>query len=505
MCKRAADRSILGMNRTLTTALITTAAALAAVPATANAADVFMGGPTLNYDAKPGERNAPRLTAVDKGHVVISDTAPLRAANRDCTQITPNQVACFRSDQFGIANASIKLGDGNDVFFIQAGQFGDVFLEGGAGDDVYSATVADEPHSVRFAGGPGNDTATYTSSPAGVRVFKDGQRNDGRINVDSDSIEADVERLDGTFFNDTLVGVDDPTLSMGLEVFDGKFGNDVMNGQRGFAEYEQGITPDGADVIVDGGFAGKVDYSGRRNAVTITVSSPGARDDGEAGEQDQIVGPRVLVGGAGNDRIQGGTASIEQHAVIEGNAGNDVIGGTSGQDTITGGPGADIIAAGAGTDSVNANDGTADNVDCGSGGDGATTDRIDSTVNCESNRNVGKLALAADGNALELAWTHPRDWKRLESVTLQVRNAERLALGTVTVNPRTGKVTADGRGLGLDAKRVKVTTNGKRVSARIVLKPTAALVGQRLTADVVAVDTRGARQTEQRAAVIRVR
>lgn len=53
-------------------------------------------------------------------------------------------------------------------------------------------------------------------------------------------------------------------------------------------------------------------------------------------------------------------------------------------------------------------------------------------------------------------------------------------------------------------QRTRLSHRGKTVSARIALRFDEALAGAKLTADVIAVDARGARQVERGAGTIRV-
>jgi hypothetical protein len=62
----------------------------------------------------------------------------------------------------------------------------------------------------------------------------------------------------------------------------------------------------------------------------------------------------------------------------------DAIFGRGNRDRITPGNGRDTVDAGSGNDTVLARDhGTPDMIDCGSGRDSATVDRVDTVRNCE--------------------------------------------------------------------------------------------------------------------------
>lgn len=80
--------------------------------------------------------------------------------------------------------------------------------------------------------------------------------------------------------------------------------------------------------------------------------------------------PATLDGGAGDDKVTGGTPS----ETLRGADGNDIIGG---------GGGADTIDAGAGDDQIDVRDGNVDTVDCGAGTDTVQADPGDVVSNCE--------------------------------------------------------------------------------------------------------------------------
>src|SRR5206468_10571976 len=90
---------------------------------------------------------------------------------------------------------------------------------------------------------------------------------------------------------------------------------------------------DGNDGETDGDTA---DYSGRTNAVTVTLD--GAPGDGESGELDNV-GTSVenVNGGSGNDTLTGSGGAN----TLRGDGGIDLIHGGNGNDTIDGGQGDD--------------------------------------------------------------------------------------------------------------------------------------------------------------------
>jgi hypothetical protein len=135
----------------------------------------------------------------------------------------------------------------------------------------------------------------------------------------------------------------------GVTVYGGK-GNDTFNEGSVLTSYES---------LWGGGDSGDtVDYSGRTNALTITMGD-GSANDGENGEHDNIEADLLVVnGGSGNDTMTpGATAGY----VLNGNGGNDTFSmgtdATCNADCVTACTGADVhpagsLKGGAGTDTV---------------------------------------------------------------------------------------------------------------------------------------------------------
>lgn len=92
-----------------------------------------------------------------------------------------------------------------------------------------------------------------------------------------------------------------------------------------------------------------------------------------------LFGDDVLNGDAGNDKLFGGDGSDTEN----GGAGADWMSGGTGGDKLTGGLGIDTILGGPGNDLVYARGGQRDVIDCGTGKDIASVDRVDVVRNCE--------------------------------------------------------------------------------------------------------------------------
>ena len=483
------------------------ACALAVLPSAAQAADVSITGSSqsvLRIHDADGQNNRMRLAFQGPNTAFVTDDRALRTG-AGCVALSPTQAQCTAPG--GMRNAFVTLAEGNDSLSVLSGT-AVVSYQGGFGNDTYFGGLSAAPQDVQFAGGFGTDTADYSQSTTGVDVNKAGANGDGRKRLDNDSVESSVENLIGSRFDDTLVGSDDNAI---VDTFTGGPGNDTMNGLRGVDFFEMGTAPDGADTISGGGSdgAGVVDYSKRPAGVTVLQDN--VAQDGQAGEGDNVNSMHMITGTNFRDtlgnggKIAGTTFGIQ----VDAKDGDDLLVGTASDDNLTGGLGSDTYNAQGGNDSISANDGVAgENIECGAGTDTVFRDRTDTKVNCETDR-VGVLSLTTGSakvgvaKTMRLSWAHPRSWKQLKRVTLTVRDARGAAVGSLAIDPRRGKLAAIPSDLRLKAG--KLVRDGKRVSARVTIRPTAALAGQTLTAEVEAVERSGARQVETKAGTIRVR
>src|SRR5215212_8676164 len=288
------------------------------------------------------------------------------------------------------------------------------------GDSVVCAGGGDDVH-----GDGGRDLADFSIVTGALTVsLWDDLPNDG-IGA-KDNFHSDIEDLYGGAGGMTLIGTDGPnqiTGGPGNDVLDGRGGKDQLAGHEGI------------DLA---------DYSSHVAAVSLTLDSPDADDDGAAGEGDSIAldienlrgghgddtlaggaGDNVLDGGPGADTISGGpgvdavdysmrstpvTVTLagaaaddgeggEHDNVAEdvegafGGAGNDKLAGNAadgflygfaGNDDLSDAGGADTLDAGQGDDAIDSVDGFADTVVCGPGTDSAKSDTIDTVgADCE--------------------------------------------------------------------------------------------------------------------------
>lgn len=237
------------------------------------------------------------------------------------------------------------------------------------------------------------------------------------------------DRVQGTLRNDRLFGDGGNDVlngSAGNDRLTGGMGDDILRGDAGFDEFYAEATADGSDRMVGGSSTDSVHYDARTAGFGVSVTmDDGQANDGQAGENDEVIGienayggagPDVLVGtavanflqgnsgpdeiygGAGNDTLQG----LNGNDILVGDDGDDLLLGQQGADTLDGGDGddemyahagRDVLIGGPGQDILQGNedddtiynaDGFRDRVFCGDGIDDAEPDPLDNFLDvCE--------------------------------------------------------------------------------------------------------------------------
>jgi Ca2+-binding RTX toxin-like protein len=284
----------------------------------------------------------------------------------------------------------IEGGGGDDLI---DGRFGPDTLSGGPGDDTVTYADRVMPVSAAIDGAPNDGsserdqactdaliawTAANVQPPFHVVLIGGGdlQCSDFDFRTgQSDSLEGDVENIIGTELNvntlggdgeanllvggpladfidghggdDDLDGGDGPDTIMGGDGADallGGPGDDVLDGEN----HDDDVQGEGEDDTVKGGGGSDTLGGGDGNdlvdfseaTTSVHVSADGVRDDGRAGELDNVGSDfEIIVGGSDKDVLEGGPAS------------ESILGG-DGDDLLSGGGGADALSGGAGTDGV---------------------------------------------------------------------------------------------------------------------------------------------------------
>jgi Ca2+-binding RTX toxin-like protein len=221
----------------------------------------------------------------------------------------------------------INAGAGDDVVdlnYTDGSTYGDVTVDGGAGNDVIFANDGNDT----LIGGTGND---FLSGDAGNDVLRGGAGADTLIGG------AGIDTVD---YSDSASGV-----SVYLGAGDGHgYGGAGGYGQGGDA---QGDVYSGVENVVGSSHDDYVYGS----ASGSTVSLGAGNDTFDNTENPSVVVSDSVDGGAGNDTIWTGLGND----TLDGGAGNDVLVGEVGNDVMNGGDGSDtfLFDFGDGHDVVN--------------------------------------------------------------------------------------------------------------------------------------------------------
>jgi Ca2+-binding RTX toxin-like protein len=290
--------------------------------------------------SSPGESN--HVTVIQSGDgVLVSDSTPV-TPGAHCEPRPGGSVLCHPAPGRWSA-AHLELGDLDDAATSELPTGFKVYLSGGAGDDVLTASDAETV----FTGGPGRDRMTGGKWDD---VFLEGKRRSG---------------------------------------------SDVIRGGSHLSIHHP--RPRVGDVV---------SYADRREPVVADVGGgandgePGERDDvgsdvesllgGRAGDVlTGAAGPNSLDGGAGHDLLRG----LGGRDGLYGRRGGDRIHDGGGFDDVRAGPGRDRIRSarypdhiwgGPGNDVIRTRDDGADRVACGGGWDQVLRDPLDYLIaDCE--------------------------------------------------------------------------------------------------------------------------
>jgi Ca2+-binding RTX toxin-like protein len=242
----------------------------------------------------------------------------------------------------------VRLGDGNDVYAVDAGDGADA-VRGDAGTDriSLSGSSAKEQFEVAAAGQGARIAvgATAIETPGGV------ERVDLLSFGGSDRVA--VRDLTGTGVTDVTASLFDfgvPGGAFDEVTVDGTAGDDVVTAAAGPVV----LTGLPAKVTVTGTAAGDrlvIDGKDGKDTIDSTALPAG----GIAVHGFGSAGDDVLLGGDGDDVLGGGDGSDVIFAgsgdnVALGGAGDDVLRGEEGDDVLDGGAGDDILIGGAGDD-----------------------------------------------------------------------------------------------------------------------------------------------------------
>ncbi len=336
----------------------------------------------------------------------------------------------FETTDFSIAAATsitINANSGNDRVTIQgvdAGYSGQVIVNGGAGNDVLTATASNIP--VMLIGDAGNDTLTGSTQDdtltggLGNDVLNGGAGIDTVTETTSANLILNNTQLTGNG-NDKLTNIERANLTgnatnnildasgftLGNVTLLGGNGNDTLIG----GAFSGTADDDGFNDSLDGGAGTDVARQSSRTSQTLAVGTTpgtnvvtgassnvgdlwtsieslhfiGSGSSATTLDASLFTGSVTLAGGSGNDRLLGGRGKN----VLNGNAGNDSITGGDSSDSLNGGAGNDTLLGNAGDDRMFGEEGSdklfggngQDLMDGGAGSDVLTGEVGNDTIN----------------------------------------------------------------------------------------------------------------------------
>jgi Ca2+-binding RTX toxin-like protein len=244
--------------------------------------------------------------------------------------------------------------DGNDTIL---GLGGDDIINGNNGNDVLKGGGGADS----LYGGTGFDTASYSDSPTGVKIYLDLGIVQGGT-AQGDTLHS-IENLTGSNYQDHLSGDDGNNVLTGLDGGDYLFGNggaDTLNGGNGNDSFDGGA---GADIFYGGSGDAVVQYATSPTGVFVSLQS-GKGESGDA-EGDQLNSIEGITGSEYGDILWGDDGDYN---FLEGCGGADILYGYGGADYIYGGDGDDWIRGMDGIDFLSGNNG-ADHIHGGFGAD----------------------------------------------------------------------------------------------------------------------------------------
>jgi Ca2+-binding RTX toxin-like protein len=357
-------------------------------PASALASTASVTAGVLTYTASAGEANQVVVSLnlinhhVDDPGIAITPGLGCIAEDADTvncaavTSISINAADLADSATVNVATPSTLLGgDGDDVL---TGGGGADALNGNNGNDTLDGGLGSDT----FNGGSGIDTTTYASRINNVTTDIDGVADDGEAG-EADTVGTDVENLVGGAGDDTLTG------SSAANTLSGGGGGDTIGGLDG-ADVLDGGT--GGDSLGGGADSDTVTYASR--SATVTVDVDGSADDGETGENDNVLTDvENVTGGSGADTLTGSSLAN----TLSGGGGNDTLDGSTGADSFSGGAGsADVVTYATRTSDVTADiDGVADD------GESGESDNVQSDVeNLTGGSGIDTLTGSSAANTL---------------------------------------------------------------------------------------------------------
>ncbi len=304
-------------------------------------------------DAAGGDASAPGVSLLPDGRMVVTF---IGASGDVVMEILDTR------DAPGEAGNTFTGTAGDDVIEYSGDA---VFVGGGAGDDVITATAGGPARTYdggdgddlliasegadTFIGGAGVDTLSYAD--ASRRVYVDLLFNNADDGAAGDSFES-IENLIGSAFDDIMFGGNADNVihggdgndaligDGGDDILHGEAGNDELFGDEGNDTLFGGEGDDrleggeGADILDGGDGFDTVSYDEDDADLRVDLST-GVSSDG-----DTLISIEGVLGGYGDDELIGDDR--DNH--LSGSYGDDLIRGGAGADTLFGGGGIDTVS-----------------------------------------------------------------------------------------------------------------------------------------------------------------
>jgi Ca2+-binding RTX toxin-like protein len=330
-----------------------------ALAAGASAATLTDSGGVLTFTAGAGAADTTSIEAM--GSAIRFSGSGETVSASGCTVVTAGSVF----DCSGVTRVVVDLGDRDDSFT----------------SDVASAI------SLTVQGGDGND-------------FLQGADSTG-------------DTIDGGNGNDVVLGLDGAdtlTGGAGDDDVEGGVGNDVIDGGAGDDDVDGGA---GADDLHGGSGIDSAFPVGTGNpAPDVRGTLDDSADDGGPGEADNVHSDVENLDGGSFAATSG--APSDGLVTLVGSAASNSLSVSSGRGILDGGAGNDVLGGGPLDDTITSRDGYADVVTCGEGADTVIADTFD-TVS-DSCENVQRAAVALPGAPAPapdaqptVAWTGPAE------------------------------------------------------------------------------------------------
>lgn len=223
-----------------------------------NADAVKLGQAIVANDTTGGDQNAPALTTLKNGNVVVTWESASGDGDGAGVMAQIFKLAGYgqtKAQYLGGTDADEKFSTGGRDDTVDGGSGNDTLLGGGGGDrlngEAGNDVIAGSTGNDRASGGAGNDKLdggggkdTLAGDAGSDRLFGKGGADKLDGGADNDKLDggADGDRLNGGDGNDTLLG------GAGNDVLDGGKGNDQMRGQTGEDRF---VFRAGRDVVAD--------------------------------------------------------------------------------------------------------------------------------------------------------------------------------------------------------------------------------------------------------------